>query len=287
MRSLTLLGIVLTAAAVRAGPVIVELPERATVRTSVVAIGDVARVSGGNPAVQRQVAALDIAEVTGRAPDIAVSRKAVEYRIRLAGIDPAEVTVLGADRVGLSVSRRAVTAEEVVAAAKAELVRVLPADGLTIELTRPVTARLPEIPIGEAITVSAKPRTRVTGPGPVQMDTTISMGSERLLGLAVYLEVRLPDAGAAVMPAGGRIVPAVDAKPAAAVAPVSPVVVKARQRVTILARAGEFNVTCLGEAQQDGRVGQTIPVQNVDSKKVLAARVTGPGAVEVELGGVP
>jgi flagella basal body P-ring formation protein FlgA len=48
---------------------------------------------------------------------------------------------------------------------------------------------------------------------------------------------------------------------------------------------GGLRVTAAGEAQQAGRLGQTIPVQNVDSKKTLSARVVGPGAVEIDLGG--
>jgi flagella basal body P-ring formation protein FlgA len=57
--------------------------------------------------------------------------------------------------------------------------------------------------------------------------------------------------------------------------------------VKIQVVSGALTVTVLGEAQQDGRLGQNVLVQNVDSKKVLTARVTGPGVVEVELGGGP
>jgi flagella basal body P-ring formation protein FlgA len=42
-----------------------------------------------------------------------------------------------------------------------------------------------------------------------------------------------------------------------------------------------------GEAQQDGRVGQTIRVVNRESKKVVTGRVSGPGVVDVEAGGAP
>ena len=40
-----------------------------------------------------------------------------------------------------------------------------------------------------------------------------------------------------------------------------------------------------GEAMQDGKVGQPIKVENVESKKVVTGTVTGPGAVDIELGG--
>jgi hypothetical protein len=61
------------------------------------------------------------------------------------------------------------------------------------------------------------------------------------------------------------------------------VIVHQRQRVMMQVQMGGLNVTAAGEAQQDGRLGQTILVQNVESKKTVTARVTGPGTVEIEL----
>ena len=65
------------------------------------------------------------------------------------------------------------------------------------------------------------------------------------------------------------------------------VVIKPRQGVKMLVRLGAVNVVAQGEAMQEGRLGQTIRVQNVDSKKVVVGRVTGPATVEVDTGGVP
>jgi flagella basal body P-ring formation protein FlgA len=49
--------------------------------------------------------------------------------------------------------------------------------------------------------------------------------------------------------------------------------------------SGGLKVAAVGEAQQVGKLGQTILVQNIDSKKMVSARVTGPATVEVDLGG--
>jgi flagella basal body P-ring formation protein FlgA len=54
-----------------------------------------------------------------------------------------------------------------------------------------------------------------------------------------------------------------------------------------MVRSGALVGSAPGDAIQEGRLGQTIQVQNSASKKVLTARVTGPATVEVELGGVP
>jgi flagella basal body P-ring formation protein FlgA len=51
--------------------------------------------------------------------------------------------------------------------------------------------------------------------------------------------------------------------------------------VSIVAQAGGLKVTALGQAKEDGALGQTISVVNMDSKKIVLAKVIGPGQVEV------
>jgi flagella basal body P-ring formation protein FlgA len=57
--------------------------------------------------------------------------------------------------------------------------------------------------------------------------------------------------------------------------------VKKGEIVTIIAQSGGLKVTALGQAKQDGALGQTISVVNQDSKKTIAAKVIAPGMVEV------
>jgi len=287
MRAFGLATLVLLAAAATArpaDPVVVDLPTRAVVRAAVVTVGDVARLDGGDPATRALIAGLDVAELRPRDPAVVVTRRVVEFRLRLAGIDPAAVAFAGAERVVVTLARRPVTPQEVLAAARAELLRRLPwpADAVTVEPTQAVAVRLPEVPAGETVVVAAVPHGPKVGLGRVQMDVTISAGGETLLALATVFEVK------AARPADPAVVPAT-VVPAAGVVPAAKVdlLVRPRQRVSMVVRLGAVNVTAVGEAQQGGALGQTIPVQNVDSKKVVTARVTGPGAVEVELGGVP
>jgi flagella basal body P-ring formation protein FlgA len=58
--------------------------------------------------------------------------------------------------------------------------------------------------------------------------------------------------------------------------------VKKGETVTIIAQSGGLKVTALGQAKQDGALGQTIGVINQDSKKTISAKVIGPGMVEVK-----
>ncbi|MDB5307474.1 MAG: flagellar basal body P-ring biosynthesis protein FlgA [Gemmataceae bacterium] len=295
------------AAAPAADPVVVDLPERATVRSAVVTVGDVARVAGGDAVTRGQVAGLDLAEVKARDQTVTVTRRVIEFRLQLAGVEPGGVVVIGADRVTVAVVRRAVTADEVVAAARAELIRLLrgPPDTAAVELVQPVVVRLPEIPEAERVTISARPHAQAAvGPGRVQMDVTIFANGEKLLALPVYLEVKpagrsadpggptpaLPGyPGAAVMnpvvPAGGALPPL----PAVGAGRPTPgeVLVRPRQRTKMVVRLGAVEVSAVGDAQQEGRLGQSILLQNVDSKKMVTGRVVGPATVEVDLGGAP
>jgi flagella basal body P-ring formation protein FlgA len=69
--------------------------------------------------------------------------------------------------------------------------------------------------------------------------------------------------------------------------PEGAVVIKPKQIVKMVVPLGNVNVVARGEAMQAGKIGQAIRVQNVDSKKVVVGRVTGPDTVEVNPGGVP
>lgn len=273
------------------GPVVVAVRDQAPVGTAAVTVGDVAAVTGGDPATRDKVSRLDVAELKARDPAVTLTRRAVDYRVRLAGFDGAEVLVTGADRVVVTPSRRPVTADEVVAVARAELLRRLPGptDGLSAEPVAPIVVRLPEVPSGETPTITAVPHGRSVGPGRNQMVVTVSSGAEKLLTFTVLFEVK-PTAPATPPAAPGGVVPAgviVPATPATRPATPAEQVVKPRDRVTMVVKLGPSTVSAVGEAQQGGAVGQVIPVQNVDSKKMVSARVTGPGTVEVDVPRTP
>ncbi len=57
--------------------------------------------------------------------------------------------------------------------------------------------------------------------------------------------------------------------------------VRRGEMVSIIAQAGGLKVSASGQARQDGALGETITVTNLDSKKNINARVIGPSTVEV------
>jgi hypothetical protein len=281
--------LVLAAGPAAADPVVVTLREKASTRTSVVTIADVAAVTGGEPALRDGIAALDVAEIQAKTGSATVTRGTVEFRLKLVGLDPGVVTVGGAARTVVTQERRAVTADEVAAAARDELVRRLPwpAEQARVELTQRIVVAMPEVPAGEAVTITAQPHAPVTGPGRVQMDAVISAGGRRLLALPVYFEVGTGLTQIAPLQPVGTAAGAVPGPPPLPPPASTAPVVRVGERVTMVVRSGGLSVTAVGEAQQPGAVGQTVRVLNVDSRKVVTGRVSGPGTVDVSLGGVP
>lgn len=62
-----------------------------------------------------------------------------------------------------------------------------------------------------------------------------------------------------------------------------PPMVRRGDQVVISARSGSISVRMPGEALSDGSLGQQIRVRNVRSQRVVHARVTAPGQVEVPM----
>ena len=60
------------------------------------------------------------------------------------------------------------------------------------------------------------------------------------------------------------------------------VLIKKGDLVRLMARVGPLEISTRGEALADGRLGQIIPVRNVDSKQTVHARVIKPATVKVE-----
>jgi flagella basal body P-ring formation protein FlgA len=62
----------------------------------------------------------------------------------------------------------------------------------------------------------------------------------------------------------------------------SPPLVKRGDVVVIIAETSGLKITALGEVKKKGRLGESIPVMNYDSKKILYARVLDSSTVKVE-----
>ncbi|MCU0704065.1 MAG: flagella basal body P-ring formation protein FlgA [Fimbriiglobus sp.] len=257
-----LLVLVLTLPAIAADPVSISLLPKPVGTDAVITIGQAARLSGGSAAAREKMAQLDLIDRT----DIeAISRKLVRYRLKLAGFADADFTFGDA-----AVPNGALLSPEAVEeAARQELIRrlgVAPGEAY-VDVVKPIVVKLPVAHASDVVELTAVPVGGAVKLGRTQMDVTIKVNGERKLTLPVFLNAT-----------AAGVVPVKAEKPA------DDIVVKARQRVTITVKSGGAIVTGAGMATEAGKLGQRIRVENLDSKKVISATVTGPEAVEIDLG---
>jgi flagella basal body P-ring formation protein FlgA len=261
MRHLLLL-LLLSVPALAAEPVSITLLAKPGGTEGVVTIGQAAKLTGGSAAVRERMAKLDLVE---RDDTESISRKLVRFRLRLAGFAEADFTF--ADAAGVP-NGTLLTPEVVEEAARQELFRRLgttPAEAY-VDVVKPIVVKLPTTTATDVVELSAVPVGGTAKFGRSQVDVTIKVNGERKLTLPVFLQASL------------AVVPAKAEKPS------DEVVIKAKARVTITAKIGDLKVTAGGLAVENGKVGQSIRVENLDSKKVVTGVVTGPGAVEIDLG---
>jgi hypothetical protein len=251
-----------------ADPVVIRLPEKANAATAVVTLGQVAEVSGGNARLRARMLDLDLAD---RSDTPTITRRQVEWRLKLAGFRDEEFLVMGANTVTLTSERKLLSSDRVVAAAKVELAKRLgkSTNDLFLDLVQPVLAKLPMVDAGDEVDFDVSPNGGTVRLGRTQMNVTILVNGVHKLTLPVHLHASTVPASVATK------TPVVE----------DSVLVKARQEVKMQVRVGDLIVGTFGEALQDGKLGQSIAVRNVDSKKIVTGTVSGPGVVDIESGG--
>lgn len=175
------------------GPVIVSLRERVTVGGRVVALGDVAELTGGNAWVREKLAALDLADAPTAAEPRAVSRQQVLFRARLADIPERLFRIEGAPKVQVTFGRYMVPEADVLAAARRVLFQRLPwgEEDVSVQLVQPVGVPLEVDAPREDVTVRGEPHAAATPLGRVQMDMAVYVRGERRISFPLYLDVRL------------------------------------------------------------------------------------------------
>ncbi len=187
----------LAAAAALAGPgddpVVVALRPQATAEAADVTVGQVAAVSGGPAELRRRVAALDVAALSGTAPAVLVSRDQVAYRLRLAGLEPADFRLEGARAVLVRPAHRQLTEDDLAGAAREFLLRRAPwpAQDVALRLAQPVD--VPDLPLGPDDKVRFEPELADGRHllGTVSVTVGVVVNGERRAAVPVLLELRL------------------------------------------------------------------------------------------------
>ena len=338
--------------------VVITLRAPGRIASPILRIADVADLRGGDEAMRQRIAALDLEDAPLAGAQTEVTSRQIEFRLRIAGIDPQLVAIQGsAVRVTTSpasarlgpgssqvaepratalfashsklrsgadnVSYESEIERAVLDAAQKCLSKQLPwpQEKVVVQLAQPLPRELRERTISTATTCSAEMRTPGTPLGRVALRVLVKASGQRTLDVPVQFDVRhfedvvmttRPVARGHVFSAADlttgrqdvtllngyctsldqligqqakRVLPesqllrAVDVEPESRVT--GPPLVKRRDRVKASARSGALLVTIVGEAQQDGRMGELIKVKNVDSNSFIYGRVVGANEVEI------
>jgi flagella basal body P-ring formation protein FlgA len=316
---------------VRAGPgpqgasgelLLISLRATATAQGNCVLLKEVATFRGGSPELVERVAGLDVIDAPSAGKTTTISKEAIAFRLQLAGIDRRAFHLEGADQIVVGPPGPRFTADDLVAAARTQLLRHLPWPAADVCIQAAQPPKVPNVELGPDDQVSLEAELHSSGNvvGRMLVDVAVLVNGRRRAVVTVGLDVRLNQqlALASRRIGAGEVLSADNLKPDRRVVNgVSPYLtfaecaagkrakraipagqllapadveaegagkslVKQHELVKLVAKVGAMRVTALGEALQDGSAGQFIRVKNVDSKNVVLGRVADRALVEVD-----
>ncbi|MCX5654040.1 MAG: flagellar basal body P-ring formation chaperone FlgA [Planctomycetota bacterium] len=303
----------LASAAQAEPPLQVHLPRSIQVEGDALTLGAISVIRTSNETLAQEVAAIPM----GRAPrpqeEIALDRATILGRLAGHGIPASQVQMSGADKVLVGRKNTVVPAEEIQKAAETLLVKDRPSPaGVSWRVCRAPKDLV--VPAGSQVKLEAKPAARnVTGEAEIEVAAIVDGrrgGACTVVFRLAYEQreaVALVDiaAGAVLTPENMaiRTVLSDTAPPAAWTPPFGQVATQplragavvrpaqarqpqpatsVRRSTTVLMRiqGNGYALTALGQALDDGCPGQCIRVRNIDSSRVVMAKVNADGSVE-------
>ena len=253
-------------------PVVIVLQPEAVVDDTVVTLEQIAKIHGGGAYLRQRIAKLDVADMKLGVDRVTISSEQVRFRLLLADIDASRFRLSGAKRTVVSESDAPASLRRLTATAEKALRQKYPGDLgklLIVPVPGPLTPTLPIRP-DDRVQLDATPRGPVPRSGTARVDVAVVVNGSARGTVPLTFEL-IPD------------------EPRAALTPVSnpapekaEILVKARDNVKIVANLGAAQIVCVGEAQQDGRRGDLIRVRNIESNRIIHARVESRGIVFVE-----
>jgi flagellar basal body P-ring formation protein FlgA len=323
-RSLVLLvalgWLAMTAAAARAEPALqVYLPRVVQVEGESLTLGDVVVVRGDNEKLAATVAAISLGRTPLSKEEITLDRPTILGRLRANGVEASQVALSGADKVVVSRKEVVWPVGDLVKAAEACLAKDRPSPaGAAWRMTRPPSeivapagreARLESRLVAQEVTGEAKVEVAVIVEGR-RIATQTALFRLSYVCREAVATVDLA-AGAVMTPenvtirtVSSDVPPASDWTPpfgqvasqpirqgavirsAQTRATSAGVAIHRNETVVMRIQGDGFLLTGMGLALEDGRPGTFIKVRNVDSGRVITAKVAPDGAVEPVFEGV-
>ena len=300
----------------------VHLPHNVTVETDALTLGAMTIVQSSDPALQAKASAVAMGRAPWAREELVIDRPTIVARLAACGIVPAQVKLTGADRVVLTRTVQTMRGEELAKVAAEHLDRKCPLlQGGRWQIVR--VPREVTVPAGGELLIEPRIASGDAASGSARVDVAVSQGghpvaTDQAQFKAVYPErraVAVTDLPAGVTltsenveikvypsdrpepadwkpPYGHAAAEAVKAGGVVRVAPArqgqGPAVEKIISRndtVTMKIDGEGFTITALGLALDDGRAGGFVRVRNVDSGRIVVAKVRADGSVEPVVGG--
>ena len=311
---LSLVVLAALAGAAQAEPTLqVHLPRAIQVDGDALSLGMITVIRAAGETMTQEVSAIPM----GRAPlpreEITLDRATILGRLASHGISASQVQMSGADKVVVGRKDTVIAAEEILKAAETLLAKTRPSPAGA----RWRVCRAPKdmvVPAGGQVSLEARPADRkVTGEAEIEVAALVG---GRLAGTRTdvfRLTYEQCEAVAAVdIPAGAVLTPEnvtvrtttsdqtppanwtppfgqVAVQPLRAGAVIRPAQARTPQPATNVRRSSTvlmrikgsgYALTALGQALDDGCPGQCIRVRNVDSSRIVMAKVNADGSVE-------
>ncbi|MHC4720211.1 MAG: flagellar basal body P-ring formation chaperone FlgA [Planctomycetota bacterium] len=290
----------------------VHLPREVTIEEETAKLGQVS-IMRGEESLVAKAREIALGQISMAGQEIIIDRQMVLSRLACSGIPSSEVMLTGAEKVRIKQQQQIISSDRFVEQASLFLKGRLPAD----RVCQPDPIRTPKdlvVPeTSEKVELVARLVAGTRNQAKVQISVFADSEEVETREVAFRLKYNCRRATALVdIPAGGLISPEnvkieehlsdnpepsnwrppyglVARRGIAANTVLRPsmmghlkpdVIVKRNQNVVIRMERPGLSVTAVGKAMQKGSVGEYIKVRNVDSQRLILARVNEDGTVE-------
>jgi len=310
-------GLLLAAAAVAAAtrPALqIHLPRAVQVEGQTLSLGAISVIRSEDVSAAARAGGVALGRAPLPAEQLVIDRPTILGRLASSGIRASQVLLSGAEKVAVSRKETQVSPEEALKAAEACLEKSRPSPaGSRWEVRKAPPPFV--VPAGEVRIEARLVPHEVAGEAKVEVAASVDGRPAAAQTLLFQMRYTLREAVAAADLPPGTVLTAenvtitkvVSDQPAPADwappygltttqairagtvirpalardrSPRRPIAVRRSENVTMRIQGAGFTVTALGQALEDGRPGDSIKVRNVDSSRVIVARVTADGTVE-------
>jgi len=291
----------------------IHLPREIAVDSNVPSLGQIGIIHG-EASLAARAGEIAMGRIAAPGQQITIDRLTVLSRLASNGIPASKVKLTGAEEIKVRQQGQTIIADEFVGLARLFLERNPPARSICeSELMRGPVDLILE---GSRQDVKLSPRLlRSSAPNQVRIQIAVVSGGKEIASREVGFRlkfnchkvvtlVEIP-AGGVVSPENVKVEKTVSSYPEPAdwstpyglvarrrlpantvlgsnmIGPVEPaIVVKRNQNVIIRIAAGGLVVTAMGQTVEEGSAGEYVRVRNVDSQRIILARVNEDGTVE-------